>query len=71
LDTAHLNPDGLVRPDYSKSSEQAFYDALVHLVPQTQAAQEQRNYQQLVAALVQISPQSATFDGDECFSDGP
>jgi len=33
-------------------------------VPQTQAAQEQRN-QQLVAALVQISLPSATFDGDE------
>lgn len=67
LDTTHLNPAGLVRPElFQKSSEQAFYDALVQLVPQTQAAQEQRNYQQLVAALVQISPTvSNFFDGDE------
>ena len=67
LDTAHLNPDGLVRPElFQKSSEQAFYDALMELVPQTQAAQEQRNYQQLVAALIQISPTvSNFFDGDE------
>jgi glycyl-tRNA synthetase beta chain len=67
LDTTHLNPAGLVRPElFQKSSEQAFYDALVQLVPQTQAAQEQRNYQQLVAALIQISlTVSNFFDGDE------
>lgn len=48
LDTTQLNPEGLVRPElFQKSSEQAFYDALVQLVPQTQAAQQHRNYQQL------------------------
>lgn len=67
LDTTHLNPDGLVRPQlFQKSSEQAFYDALLQLVPQTQTAQSQRNYQQLVAALSQIAPTvSNFFDGDE------
>lgn len=67
LDTTQLNPEGLVRPElFQKSSEQAFYDALVQLVPQTQAAQEHRNYQQLVEALSQIAPTvSSFFDGSE------
>ncbi len=67
LDTTELNPQGLVRPElFQKSSEQAFYDALVQLVPQTQAAQQHRNYQQLVEALSQIAPTvSNFFDGSE------
>ncbi len=67
LDTTQLNPEGLVRPElFQKSSEQAFYNALVQLVPQTQAAQEYRNYQQLVEALSQIAPTvSSFFDGSE------
>ncbi len=67
LDTTHLNPAGLVSPKlFQKSSEQAFYDALLQLVPQTQAAQSQRNYQQLVVALSQIVPTvSNFFDGSE------
>lgn len=67
LDTTHLNPVDSVRPElFQKSSEQTFYDALVQLVPQTQAAQKQRNYQQLVEALSQIAPRvSNFFDGPE------
>ena len=67
LDTTQLNPTTLVRPElFQKSSEQAFYDALVQLVPQTQAAREQRDYQQLVEALSQIAPTvSQFFDGSE------
>lgn len=66
LDTTQLNPD-LVRPElFQKPSEQAFYDALVQLVPQTQAARESRNYQQLVDALIQIAPTvSNFFDGEQ------
>jgi hypothetical protein len=42
------------------------YDALIHLVPQTQAAQEQRDYQLLVEGLNQIAPTvSNFFDGSE------
>lgn len=67
LDTTQLNPEAVIRPElFQKPSEQAFYDALVQLVPQTQAAQEQRNYQQLVEALSQIAPTvSNFFDGSE------
>lgn len=67
LDTTHLNPVDSVRPElFQKPSEQTFYDALVQLVPQTQAAQKQRNYQQLVEALSQIAPTlSNFFDGPE------
>jgi glycyl-tRNA synthetase beta chain len=67
LDTTQLNLKNLVRPElFQKPSEQAFYDALVQLVPQTQAARESRNYQQLVDALIQIAPTvSNFFDGPE------
>ncbi len=67
LDTTQLNPENLVRPElFQKPSEQAFYDALVQLVPSSQAARESRNYQQLVEALIQIAPTvSNFFDGSE------
>lgn len=67
LDTQQLNPEVLVRPElFQKSSEKDFYDALVQLVPQTRAAQKERNYQQLVEALIQIAPTvSNFFDGPE------
>ena len=67
LDTTQLNPAAVVRPElFQKSSEQAFYDALVQLVPQTQAAQTERNYQQLVEAIGRINPTvSNFFDGPE------
>jgi glycyl-tRNA synthetase beta chain len=62
LDTTQLEPSSMVNPKlFQKSSEQAFYDALVKLVPQTQAAQQQRNYQQLVDALANIAPTVSTF----------
>jgi glycyl-tRNA synthetase beta chain len=65
LDTQQLEPAAVVRPElFQKTSEQAFYDAIVQLVPQTQASQEQRNYQQLVDALAKIAPTvSSFFDG--------
>jgi len=62
LDTKQLDPSTLVRPQlFQKPSEQAFYDAVVGLVPQTQTAREQRNYQKLVDALAQIAPTVSTF----------
>ncbi|WP_066425414.1 glycine--tRNA ligase subunit beta [Anabaena sp. 4-3] len=65
LDTQQLDPTTVVRPElFQKSSESAFYAALVQLVPQTQAAQASRNYQLLVAALADIAPTvSNFFDG--------
>ena len=67
LDTQSLEPQELVNCEiFEKSSEQNFYDALVELVPQTIAAQEQRNYQLLVDSLTRIVPTvSNFFDGEE------
>ncbi|MBD2354962.1 glycine--tRNA ligase subunit beta [Tolypothrix sp. FACHB-123] len=65
LDTEQLDPTTLVREElFQKSSEAAFYKALVELVPQTQAAERSRNYQLLVTALGKIAPTvSSFFDG--------
>ncbi len=65
LDTKQLEPTTVVNQElFQKSSESAFYHALVDLVPQTQAAQNSRNYQLLVAGLEKIAPTvSSFFDG--------
>ncbi|WP_017317797.1 glycine--tRNA ligase subunit beta [Mastigocladopsis repens] len=67
LDTKQLDPTSVVRTSlFQKPSEEAFYNAMVDLVPQTQAAQQSRNYRQLVTALLQITPTvSNFFDGPE------
>ena len=67
LDTQQLDPLKVVRPElFEASSEQAFYNALVQLVPQTKAAQAERNYQQLIEAIAQIAPTVSTFfDGPD------
>ncbi|MDZ8056277.1 MAG: glycine--tRNA ligase subunit beta [Aulosira sp. ZfuVER01] len=67
LDTQQLDPTALVRQElFQKPSEAAFYNALVELVPQTQAAQQSRNYQLLVTALSKITPTvSSFFDGED------
>ena len=65
LNTQELEPTNIVSPElFQKASEQAFYEAIIQLVPQTKAAQKQRNYQQLVDALAKIAPTvSSFFDG--------
>ena len=67
LDTQQLDPANLVKPKlFEKSSEQAFYDALVQLVPTTKTSQTERNYQLLVDELVKIAPTvSKFFDGED------
>ena len=67
LDTQQLNPVIVVQPKlFEKASEQAFYDALVGLVPQTEAAQAKGDYHVLVEALAQIAPTvSNFFDGED------
>ena len=66
LGNQDLDPNELVNPDLFESpSEQAFYDALVALVPQTQQAQAERNYQLLVDRLAEIAPTiNNFFDGE-------
>ncbi|MCU0545326.1 MAG: glycine--tRNA ligase subunit beta [Oscillatoriaceae cyanobacterium Prado104] len=67
LDKIELDPKIVARSElFQKSSEQAFYDALVQLVPQTQLSKKTRNYQQLVDSLTEIAPTvSNFFDGPE------
>ncbi|HEY9599106.1 MAG TPA: glycine--tRNA ligase subunit beta, partial [Cyanophyceae cyanobacterium] len=66
LDFQQLDPTTVVRPElFEKSSEPAFYNALVELVPQTQAAKKERNYQQVVDALAKIAPTVSTFFDDK------
>jgi glycyl-tRNA synthetase beta chain len=66
LDTQALDPQGLVNPElFAESSEPEFYQALVDLLPQTETAQHQRNYQSLIDGLAKIAPiVSNFFDGD-------
>lgn len=67
LDTTTRSPDGLVDTNqFQQASEQAFYDAIVSLVPKTEAAQANRDYQTLVDALADIAPIVSTFfDGPD------
>ncbi|QLE50829.1 glycine--tRNA ligase subunit beta [Nostoc sp. C057] len=67
LDTKQLEPTTVVRPElFQKPSETALYNALIESVPQTQTAQQTRNYQLLVAALGKIAPTvSNFFDGPD------
>ncbi|HEY9671200.1 MAG TPA: glycine--tRNA ligase subunit beta [Waterburya sp.] len=66
LDTQQLEPTAVVNPQlFQKSSERAFYEALVNLVPQTKASQEQRNYQQVVDSLAKVTPTVSTFFDDK------
>ena len=67
LDTNELNPEGVINPElFQKSSESAFYEGLMQLVPQTQTAKRDRNYQQLVTAISEIAPVvSKFFDGED------
>ncbi len=67
LDKVQLEPKTTVKPElFQKSSEQAFYDAVVQLVPQTLLSKQTRNYQQLVDSLTEIAPAvSSFFDGPE------
>jgi glycyl-tRNA synthetase beta chain len=67
LDKIELEPKTAVKPElFQKSSEQAFYDAVVQLVPQTQLSKQTRNYQLLVDSLTEIAPTVGNFfDGPE------
>ena len=67
LDTQQLAPTQVVQTNlFQKSSEQAVYDGLIALEPQTKAAQASRNYQQLIDALAQLTPAiSSFFDGED------
>ncbi|MEB3358797.1 MAG: glycine--tRNA ligase subunit beta [Synechococcales bacterium] len=67
LGTAPLDPKQFVNAQqFQQPSERAFYEALVKLVPKTEAAQGDRDYRALVAALTEIAPiVSNFFDGPD------
>jgi glycyl-tRNA synthetase beta chain len=67
LDTQQLAPTAVVRTNlFQKNSEQAVYDGLIALEPQTKAAQASRNYQQLIDAIGQLTPAiEGFFDGED------
>ena len=67
LDFKQLEPKSLIDNNiFQKKSEFAFYNALLELVPQTKAAQKNRDYQLLVTALAKIAPTVGTFfDGED------
>ncbi len=66
LDTQTLDPKEVVDPQlFEQSSEQELYQALIELLPQTEASQAGRNYQLLVDSLAKIAPEvSNFFDGE-------
>ena len=66
LDTRVLNPQDLINPElFESASEREFYEALVELLPQTEAALEERNYPSLIDGLAKIAPVvSNFFDGE-------
>jgi glycyl-tRNA synthetase beta chain len=66
LDTTTLEIKAIIdKKLFEQSSEPAFYDALIALIPETISAREQRDYQRLVTALTAISPLVADFfDGE-------
>ena len=62
LDTMTLDPTGIVDTSLFQSpAETAFYESLQQLVPQTQTAQAERNYQTLLNGLKQAAPVVAEF----------
>ncbi|MEA5449203.1 glycine--tRNA ligase subunit beta [Leptolyngbya sp. CCNP1308] len=67
LDTDVLDPEGVIDAvKLEAKAEQAFLAALKTLLPQTQAAQASRDYDQLVAGLEQVAPVvSGFFDGPD------
>ena len=66
LNADALDPNGLVKPSlFEQPSEQAFYDSLQELVPQTEAAKAERDYNKLLSGLEQAAPTVANFfDGE-------
>lgn len=66
LDTQELEPQKLIKTDlFESASEAEFYQALIKLLPITQQAKAESNYQILVNALVEIAPTvSNFFDGE-------
>ncbi|MGA0198140.1 MAG: glycine--tRNA ligase subunit beta, partial [Prochlorotrichaceae cyanobacterium] len=66
LDYQTLDPVGIIQPDrFQQPTEQALYDALIQLLPETQTAQQTQEYDRLVMGLVAMAPTVRDFfDGE-------
>ncbi len=67
LDTHTLDPQSVIAPEhFQQPSEIAFFEALQALLPETEAAQRDRDYHRLVAGLEAAAPVvSRFFDGPD------
>jgi glycyl-tRNA synthetase beta chain len=67
FETSILDPQKVIQPKLlAQPAEKAFYEALKTLLPKTEAALRQRDYQQVVNALTEIAPTvSRFFDGPD------
>jgi glycyl-tRNA synthetase beta chain len=67
LNFQELDAAKVIAPElFEKQSERGFYEAMLQLLPTTQKARNDRNYQLLVTALIEITPLvNNFFDGDD------
>ncbi|QCS48277.1 glycine--tRNA ligase subunit beta [Picosynechococcus sp. PCC 11901] len=67
LSTDSLDPTGVINPEkFAQNSERDLYTGLVELVPTTEAARTERDYQKLIDGLAALAPTvERFFDGED------
>ncbi|ANV85080.1 glycine--tRNA ligase subunit beta [Picosynechococcus sp. PCC 7003] len=67
LSTDSLDPTGVINPEkFEQNSERDLYAGLVELVPTTEAARTERDYQKLIDGLAALAPTvERFFDGED------
>jgi glycyl-tRNA synthetase beta chain len=67
LSTEILDPTGVINPEkFEQNSERDLYEGLVTLVPTTEAARRERDYQKLIDGLAVLAPTvERFFDGED------
>jgi glycyl-tRNA synthetase beta chain len=67
LDTKTLDPKAVIKPElFEKDSEKALYRSIEELLPQTETAKNENNYQLLIDGLAEIaSILTNFFDGED------
>ncbi|WP_099238624.1 glycine--tRNA ligase subunit beta [Synechococcus sp. BDU 130192] len=67
LSTDSLDPTGVINPEkFAQNSERDLYAGLVELVPTTEAARTERDYQKLIDGLAALAPTvERFFDGED------
>lgn len=67
LSTDSLDPTGVINPEkFAQNSERDLYAGLVELVPTTEVARTERDYQKLIDGLAALAPTvERFFDGED------